>query len=434
MRTRIAGQSHGVAFVDRGSHIDVCNHEIDDDAVLAAMQLAETRWGAFEIEGSDEFRHRCILIAAKNGMKLENPVLGVEVDIVRKRLNPEIGQDASQPCSIELSQYFEAVKAPKYCIYFTEVMAGNIQKTQRMGSGTAHRSGLNELEIWHEFAKMRLLHANRLPRMTFSIEPQFPEHVAIRVKNVSLKKLAEIQDNGFIPRAVLEVAPNEFELLLTIPAGLTHAAEATKSLSRILHFQFGVTVELCSNTSAGHTMPGHPIGSKTSEFVKVHSSTDQNCQKAEELLWVIDRAIQAKSQQSPLVTEHGDELQQQDALRGSASASIEYAYQTQHKEVCAQFQGVRIDNSRVDAQIALRLKIAGHSRHDVEAAMAVCCPRYAKSNAKRDWLLYARRAAGFAWGPAGKRHEEMINAKLQKQLGTEIKNGRFGDRPKPRHI
>ena len=57
-------------------------------------------------------------------------------------------------------------------------------------------------------------------------------------------------------------------------------------------------------------------------------------------------------------------------------------------------------SSRLDAQIALRLRAEGYSRTDVVAAVRHCAPE-SSGGEKRDWNRYAERTAAYAFGVAG---------------------------------
>jgi hypothetical protein len=59
-------------FVDRGREI-VVFAEIDRDTVLAALQLATQKWGAFQIEGDAAYQALCVQLAAARGFTLGHP-------------------------------------------------------------------------------------------------------------------------------------------------------------------------------------------------------------------------------------------------------------------------------------------------------------------------------------------------------------------------
>jgi Large polyvalent protein-associated domain 7 len=69
-------------------------------------------------------------------------------------------------------------------------------------------------------------------------------------------------------------------------------------------------------------------------------------------------------------------------------------------EVVHQQQGRKIDPSRLDGEIAVRLATTGHSREGIATAIRDGASA-TRPGETRDWDLYARRAADFASSPPG---------------------------------
>ena len=61
------------AFVDVGRVIKV--HEQSDVSLLAALQLAQSKWGGVKVNGTDEYKRKCAELAVKNGIRVTNPEL-----------------------------------------------------------------------------------------------------------------------------------------------------------------------------------------------------------------------------------------------------------------------------------------------------------------------------------------------------------------------
>jgi hypothetical protein len=61
------------SFIDMGRVIRVYKH--DDETILAALQLAQEKWGGVKINGSDEYKRRSAEIATRHGIKVVNPEL-----------------------------------------------------------------------------------------------------------------------------------------------------------------------------------------------------------------------------------------------------------------------------------------------------------------------------------------------------------------------
>ena len=68
-----SGDGNQASFVDVGQRIRV--YRQDDDTLLAALQLAQEKWGGVELSGSEAYKRRCAEIAARNSIRIANPEL-----------------------------------------------------------------------------------------------------------------------------------------------------------------------------------------------------------------------------------------------------------------------------------------------------------------------------------------------------------------------
>jgi len=57
--------------------------------------------------------------------------------------------------------------------------------------------------------------------------------------------------------------------------------------------------------------------------------------------------------------------------------------------------------SRVDAMVAVRMRVTGHSQADIEGAIRQCAPALREKSEGRDWNDYAQRTARYAFGADG---------------------------------
>jgi len=57
---------------------------LTEESVLSALQLANAKWGATVITGSDEYKALCVSVAVKHGLKIANPDLAEEVERQRQ--------------------------------------------------------------------------------------------------------------------------------------------------------------------------------------------------------------------------------------------------------------------------------------------------------------------------------------------------------------
>ena len=81
----------------------------------------------------------------------------------------------------------------------------------------------------------------------------------------------------------------------------------------------------------------------------------------------------------------------------------------------------RIDASRLDADVAIRMAVTGHSREQIAKAI-LDGARTDRPNEDRDWQAYARRAVQHAFSPPGEQarlHLEPLRDKLLRIEGRE---------------
>jgi hypothetical protein len=78
-----------VAFIDAGRAIKVYDQE--DSSLLAALQLAQQKWGGVQVNGTDEYKHRCAELAVKNGIRVVNP----ELQSIQQEIREKISRESS---------------------------------------------------------------------------------------------------------------------------------------------------------------------------------------------------------------------------------------------------------------------------------------------------------------------------------------------------
>ncbi|MBQ9566410.1 MAG: relaxase/mobilization nuclease domain-containing protein [Synergistaceae bacterium] len=89
-------------FSDMGRRIVLDKKKLDETSVTAALQLANQKWGATRIDGSDEYKELCVSVAVKHGLKLANPELAAEVERRRVSLHRGDGVNVTEAEIAEL--------------------------------------------------------------------------------------------------------------------------------------------------------------------------------------------------------------------------------------------------------------------------------------------------------------------------------------------
>jgi phage regulator Rha-like protein len=100
-------------------------------------------------------------------------------------------------------------------------------------------------------------------------------------------------------------------------------------------------------------------------------------------------------------------------------------YRRHLADVARERPGQLIHPSRVDAEIAVRMRLAGHQRREIVRAIKETAPAV-RPDEIRDWDAYARRTATCAFGPPGDRLAEDL--RQQDDRLPRLK-GRDGDEP-----
>ena len=73
-------------FSDMGKRIILNKKKLTEESVAAALQLANQKWGATQINGNAEYKELCVKAAVKYGLKISNTDLAAEVERRRQAL------------------------------------------------------------------------------------------------------------------------------------------------------------------------------------------------------------------------------------------------------------------------------------------------------------------------------------------------------------
>jgi hypothetical protein len=85
------------------------------------------------------------------------------------------------------------------------------------------------------------------------------------------------------------------------------------------------------------------------------------------------------------------------------AGGVAQAYQKHYEDVIGRQRGGAVDLSRVDAMIAVRMRVTGYQQGEIESALRQCAPATRQDEQGRDWNDYAQRTARYAFGGAGDR-------------------------------
>ena len=93
-------------------------------------------------------------------------------------------------------------------------------------------------------------------------------------------------------------------------------------------------------------------------------------------------------------------------------------YQRHLAAITREHPGRNVDPSRLDAEVAVRLAVTGHSPEQIVVAIGDG-GRASRTGEHRNWDIYAQRAADFAFSPPGREMQERLASQEQALLRLE---------------
>lgn len=412
------GGAGGVSFVDIGKEIQI--HDTSKASTLAALQLAASKWGEFQVTGDQKFKDQVVQLAAEHGLKVTNPELQDQIRAAREQIQ-EARREAMK--SEELKQfekYAEAVGAERYRVTSIKMLANDKKMTFILDKQNGVTKGFTPQEMAGKISEMQRLQ-RKGENLYYTPLSENKHHVLIDDMNAdSLKRL---EQDGYKPAVVLESSPGNYQALLTIPKlGTEHDKDVGNRLTEQLNKEYGD--QNLSGCIHPHRAPGfenrkpkHEREDGTFPAVKLVRAETVECQKALERSVKLDAEHEQRAQEKPQRAVAVAQDQQPVKVSGTTlSAQTERAvagYRIHAKDVLAR-QGEGADLSRVDAMVAVRLRMTGHRPEAIERALAKAAPELRTEPEGRNWEDYAARTTRYAFGPAGDRDGVKL-AKYQPQ-------------------
>jgi hypothetical protein len=396
-----AGRGGGVsAFVDNGKSIDIYDWR-NRDATLAALQLSAQKWGSFQVTGNDEYKAMCVKLAAEHGFKISNPELQQRIADERDQIAQERAQAMKSEQLRGFEQYSEAVGAERYRVTSIKMREDGSKQTFILDKTEGVTKGFTPDEIAQRTPEMQ-----RLQRRGENIyyTPLSDNKHHILIDDMNRAKLDKLNQDGYQPAAVLESSPGNYQAIITVPKlGTAHDKDVGNRLAERLNQEYGDPK--LSGCIHPHRAPGyenrkpkHQREDGSYPEVKLLKAEKRECEKTLNLSRDIDAEYQ-KLQQAQQKERQPKAVMKIDAPAGS----VAQAYQKHHEDVISRQRGGAVDLSRVDAMIAVRMRVTGHQQGEIESALRQCAPATSPDEQGRDWNDYAQRTARYAFGGAGDR-------------------------------
>jgi len=412
---RRGGGAGGVSFVDRGQDIEIYDWR-DRDTVLAAMQLAAQKWGGIHVSGCAEYIALCVRLAAEHGFKIVNPELQDRIQQERQRIQEEGAQAMKCEQLRQFERYAEAVNADRYRVTSIMMRADGSKLTFILDKRDGITRGFTPQEIAARMPEMRRLQ-QRGENLYYTPLSDRKHHILI--DDMSREKLDRLLADGYKPAVVLESSPGNFQAIITVPKlGTPHDRDVGNRLAEHLNREYGDP--RLSGAIHPHRAPGfenrkpkHRQADGSYPVVRLIIAERRECSKTLALSREIDAEYQrqaaARAAQQP---ERSRSRITSDLVLAEVNDDAVKAYQRHYRDVLGVLQkrggGGPLDLSRVDAMIAVRMRITGHDQEAIEAAIRRCAPGIRPTAEGRNWDDYARRTARYAYSAAGDRQAAQL--------------------------
>jgi hypothetical protein len=449
---------NNLAFIDYGNYISILSineSHVDENAILSCLHLCLKKWGKIEVEGTDFAIKSIFEVAFKNGIKLENkefsefkalkldnpPVTEKlqtkklkevinEINTSQNNLSLKISGDqdmSSENLRTNLEQYIKAVDADQYRVTMIKFLPDGKKRTWIFHDKDSDEAKLltpaqllaNTNQIFNYASKQNY---------NIYLTPISNNKRHILIDDLSIDSLKKfIEQDGYKPSVLIESSPNNYQAILNIDVtGSKVDPAAANRLIEKLNCEYGDSK--LRGSVHPHRMPGTWNFKKFHETpdgfppVRLRRSANRRCDRATAEFGKLVRDLEAVEEARQVKAHHF----------GSSGASPFQAYSVHARDLMNFFD--KLDYSRLDAMVAVRMRCTGHSEAAIEEAIKTGSPliRPAEHAHKHNWAQYAARTAAFAFSPAGDLQVEKARRSLDIWMKMENSDQEKSNRTKMR--
>jgi hypothetical protein len=240
----------------------------------------------------------------------------------------------------------------------------------------------------------------------------------ILIDDMTREKLDRLLRDGYEPAVVLESSPGSYQAIITIPKlGTPHDRDVGNRLAERLNREYGDPK--LSGAIHPHRAPGfenrkpkHRREDGSYPTVRLVTAERRECAKTLELARQIDAEYQRQASAKAQQPERNRDRVTSDLVLAEVNEDAVAAYQRHYRDVLKVLQkrggGGALDLSRVDAMIAVRMRVTGHDQQAIEGAIRQCAPAIRPTAEGRNWDDYAHRTARYAYSAAGDRQAAQL--------------------------
>jgi hypothetical protein len=433
-----AGSANIADFVDYGKKILV-SEKYDKKTILAALQLAQQKWGAVNISGDERYKKMCLEVASSSKEAIRIFIEGKEAPKVQETIDvkAESTERAHIPWKAtaelvsekqeDFRRYVAAVGAEEYRVTLINRL-GEGNKAYVWGKGKGESTGRHSGE--KILQDMESLVREGEKGFSITVTPLGKKTHHILVDDMTAESLAHLRADGYKPACIIESSPGNFQAVLNVPKfAPDDPNERTRAnlLTRELNRAYGD--KNLSGAEHAHRMPGFPnckpkhrrADGTFPESVLLEAEGGI-CEKAVARLTEIRREDLRRAEQEK-------ERRKEMAAYGSLIPGSTIDAYWKHCDDILSHHGDPDDYSKLDGMIALRLKVTGHSQSSIQDAIENCAPQvrkqffsdgaYREKYGARNWKDYAQRTVDYAFGGKAARQEERLLGFLKTLLKIE---------------
>jgi hypothetical protein len=349
-------------FIDYGKKI-VMSEKCGSDAVLAALQLANQKWGSAVVNGSDEYKKKCVELAIRHNFKLSNPDLAQLVEESRKGMTQWQNKEATDIDRKDIfKRYADAVSSERYRVTVTEFTEGGVKAFihDRQNGGYEGKGKEEIIDTIPKFSSYSRYNKNII------VTPISPDKYHILVDDLTPEKLKQLRGDGYKPACVIESSPENYQVVITIPSLYGDSSkdrEAANKLTKELNIKYGDPK--LSGSVHGHRLPPFPNQKPkhrredgTFPDTALVEANGGICGKARAELESIDAALKEAEKKALLTAETRKSLSEG---RFTGANDPDGAYWIHYRDIAAKFKGA-MDYSRIDALVGIRMTFRAQSR------------------------------------------------------------------------
>lgn len=298
----------------------------------------------------------------------------------------------------QFEQYHAAVNADRYRVTSIKRYSDGGKQTFILDNHDGVTRGFTPEALVQHTPEMQRL-PQRGENLYYTPLSEGKHHILI--DDMNRGKLERFIQDGYQPAVVLESSPGNYQAIITIPKlGTPHDRDVGNRLAEQLNREYGDPK--LSGGIHPHRAPGYE--NRKPRYLREDGSyPDVRLLKAErrECDLTLQRSQQINAEYQRQAQEKAErqarEPQPALAIPATAVAAVAAvaAYQAHYQDVIQRTGGA--DLSRVDAMIAVRMRVTGHSQADIAGALRQGAPAIRETPEGRHWDDYAQRTARYAF-------------------------------------